>query len=282
LSSSDLPVAGTRRWRLDLAYDGSYFHGFAYQPEGPTVVGLLRSSLAIVARLDDEPFLVGAGRTDAGVHALAQVVHVDLPDSLTDGEGLVKSLNGLMRGQIRVLKAQVVPGEFNARYSAEWRAYRYLVLETPRPASPALEALAWIVEGPLDMAAMNRAGQAAVGEHDFRAFCKRAPDKGPDDPIKRLVYEIEWRREPDRWGLLTTGEALVLNIRAQSFCHNMVRTLTSAMVAVGQGALPEGEIATRLASFSRDHLPAPAPAAGLALIAVGYPGFVGGPAGFLR
>jgi tRNA pseudouridine38-40 synthase len=187
-----------------------------------------------------------------------------------------------MRGDARVLRAQVVPDDFHARYSAQWRAYRYIVIESMRPISPLLTKLAWSVPGTLDVAAMNRAGSAALGVHDFRAFCKRPSNKAPEDPLIRDILHLEWRRVEDPWGLLERGSALVLDIRAKSFCHNMVRCLTSAMVAIGQGKLPENEVAERLVSLDRYLLPGPAPAAGLALVGVGYPEFAGGPAGFLR
>src|ERR1700678_685198 len=130
LSSSD-QVGATQRWRLDLAYDGQAFNGFAFQPHRDTVVGLLRSTLARTLRLDHEPVIVGAGRTDAGVHAYHQVVHVDLPSAAKvrslDADRLRDSLNKQLRGRVQILSIGAVADEFHARFSATWGGIAYLV-----------------------------------------------------------------------------------------------------------------------------------------------------------
>ncbi|HEY5121978.1 MAG TPA: hypothetical protein VII84_10445, partial [Acidimicrobiales bacterium] len=149
MSSFDRSSGATQRWRLDLAYDGNGLSGFAYQPEFVTVVGLLRETLMRTLRLSEEPVVVGAGRTDAGVHAFAQVVHVDLPTTFfPDDRGpelgrLLNSLNKQLRGRVRVLKAQPVGNDFDARYSATWREYRYLVFESSAPALNLTAAWSW-------------------------------------------------------------------------------------------------------------------------------------------
>ncbi len=274
----------TSRWRLDLAYDGAAFNGFALQPDQPTVVGALRAAIARSLRLSEAPFLVGAGRTDAGVHAIAQVVSLDLPEGALAPAGVtsfLRSLNGQLRGEIVVTRALATHEGFNARHSAQWRAYRYLVAPAPRLASSA--AFAWSVEGPLDEAAMNEAASLILGTHDFRAFCKRPADKGPGEALVRRVDDASWTRRPDEMSLSVSGEDfLVFSIRAKAFCHNMVRRLTSTLVAVGQGHLAPAEISRRLASLSGVGLPAPAPAAGLCLVGVGYEVLDGGPAGRWR
>jgi tRNA pseudouridine38-40 synthase len=274
LNSSD-PLGATQRWRLDLAYDGQAFSGFAYQPQHDTVVGLLRATLAKTLRLDHEPLIVGAGRTDAGVHAFNQVVHVDLPvvtkvRSL-ESERLISSLNKQLRGRIQILRAEPVDADFHARFSATWREYRYLVLESKPPGLESTNAWAWSVAGPLDLRAMNRAAKAVLGTHDFRAFCRRPTNSTADEPLLRKVLVARWERLDDEWVMSPRhAPVLRLTIRAQSFCHNMVRCLVSTMVAVGQGELDADIVEERLESLSRYQLPQAAPAGGLAFVGVGY------------
>jgi tRNA pseudouridine38-40 synthase len=274
LSSSD-QTGATQRWRLDLAYDGRAFSGFAYQPHHDTVVSVLRATLAKTLRLDHEPLIVGAGRTDAGVHAFNQVVHVDLPvvtkvRSL-EAERLRTSLNKQLRGRMQILSAVPVSDDFHARFSAAWREYRYLVLATREPGLDSTNTWAWSVEGPLDLRAMNRAAKSVIGTHDFRAFCRRPANSSASDPLLRRVISAHWDRLDDEWVMSPRhAPVLRLTIRAQSFCHTMVRCLVSTMVAVGQGALPESTIDERLESLDRHQLPQAAPASGLALIGVGY------------
>ena len=281
LSSSDSPL-DVQRWRLDIAYDGNAFSGFAYQPEFTTVVGVLRETLATTLSIE-EPMIIGAGRTDAGVHAFGQVVHVDLPKALFSTERgpessrLTRSLNQQLRGRIKVLAASPVDGSFHARYSATWREYRYLVLETVPPALKMNDEWSWSVQGPLDLETMNRVSDEVLGLHDFRAFCRRPTNSDADQPLLRRVIDARWERLSDDWGLTPDrSPSLKFTIRAESFCHNMVRCLTSTLVEIGQGKLPVTTIAERFESLSRDHLPSPAPAAGLALMAVGYDENVGG------
>ena len=253
------------------------------------MVGLVRATIASTLHMDEEPQIVGAGRTDSGVHAFAQVVHVDLPTKLfarhrgPDPERLARSLNQQLHGRIRVLRAQPVSDDFHARFSALWREYRYLVLESSSPALALTDVWSWSVEGRLDIVAMNRASKAVLGTHDFRAFCRRPTNSEPGEPLLRHVMDARWERLEDQWGMSPgNAPAVRLTIRAQSFCHNMVRCLTSTMVAIGQGRLAENTVNERLESQKRDHLPPPAPAGGLCLVGVGYDQFAGGPSGFVR
>ncbi|MFZ1063424.1 MAG: tRNA pseudouridine(38-40) synthase TruA [Acidimicrobiales bacterium] len=288
MSSSDPLNGDHQRWRLDLAYDGAAFSGFAYQPEATTVVGVLRETLASTLHLDREPVIVGAGRTDAGVHAFGQVVHVDLPTTLfasrrrPDPERLARSLNKQLRGRIQVLAARPVSDDFHARFSASWREYRYLVLETAPPALGLSTTWSWAVEGPLDVALMNEVSRDILGTHDFRAFCRRPANAEPGEALLRDVQFAQWERIADVW-TMSPGSAPVvrLTIRAQSFCHNMVRCLVSTIVAIGQGQLAPDTLKERLESRKRDHLPSAAPAAGLCLVAVGYPAFAHGTPDFV-
>ena len=284
LSSSE-PVEGdTQRWRLDLAYDGAAFSGFAYQPESITVVGVLRETLASTLHLSDEPAIVGAGRTDAGVHAFGQVVHVDLPTTLfaarrgPDSERLARSLNKQLRGRIQVLSAQPVGDDFHARFSATWREYRYLVLETTPPALGVTDSWSWAVEGPLDVELMNAVTRDILGTHDFRAFCRRPANGEPGEALLREVQRAHWERLDDEWQMSPRSASVVrLTIRAHSFCHHMVRCLVSTIVAIGQGQLADNTVKERLENRKRDHLPTAAPAAGLCLVGVGYPHLPEGP-----
>ena len=239
--------------------------------------------------MEAEPLVVGAGRTDAGVHAFAQVVHVDLPQRLfashrgPEPERLMLSLNQQLRGRIRVLAARVIDESFHARFSATWREYRYLVLEESTLALEMTNSWSWAVDGPLDIEAMNKSCEDILGTHDFRAFCRRSAGDGIDDPIRRRVISARWEQLDDRWMLSPTGAPVALfTIRGQSFCHNMVRSLVSTMVAIGQGRLDQNIVKDRLLTRDRHQLPAPAPAGGLSLIGVGYEEFAGGPSGFVR
>jgi tRNA pseudouridine38-40 synthase len=277
LSSFDHSLGATQRWRLDLAYDGQAFSGFAYQPQHDTVVGLLRVTLAKTLRLDHEPLIIGAGRTDAGVHAFNQVVHVDLPVVVKvrslGSDRLMSSLNKQLRGRVQILRAEPVSDDFHARFSAIWREYRYLVLENNEPGLNSTNTWAWSVPGPLDLKAMSRAAKHVLGTHDFRAFCRRPTNSPAGEPLMRKVLEVRWERLADEWVMSPRhAPAVRLTIRAQSFCHNMVRCLVSTMVAIGQGELPESTIKDRLESTVRHQLPPAAPAGGLALVGVGYEG----------
>ncbi len=274
MSSSDPPGA-TQRWRLELAYDGGSFRGFAYQPGAETVVGVLRRTLASTLHLASEPDIVGAGRTDSGVHAFAQVAHVDLPLAPSartpSGERLARSLNKQLRGRVHVSRIDPVGDDFHARFSATWREYRYLVLEGEAPGLAFTNAWSWSVATALDLAAMNRASADVVGSHDFRAFCRRPANVEVGEALVRRVISASWERLEDQWSLSAqSAPACRFTIRAQSFCHNMVRALVSTLVGIGRGEWSEATIRDRLASGSRHQLPPRAPAAGLALVAVGY------------
>jgi tRNA pseudouridine38-40 synthase len=249
------------RIRLDVAYDGTAFHGWAAQPGLRTVEGELSAALATVLRVP-EVALTCAGRTDAGVHARGQVVHADL-DSLPDGDGsmerLARRLNGVLDADVRVLRAREAPAGFDARFSALWRRYAYRVADRPAAVDPLRRAhvLAW--PRPVDEVAMNAAAPALVGEHDFAAFCKQREGA---TTIRTLV-DLRWEREPD--GLL------VAHVRADAFCHSMVRSLVGCLLAVGEGRRPAEWAAEVLAAERRDSAVAVAPAHGLTLEEVGYP-----------
>ncbi len=287
--SSSEPLSGaTTRWRLDLAYDGSSFFGFAEQPHVDTVLGALRVAMAKTLRLSTPFSLVGAGRTDSGVHAFAQVVHVDLPEPLYGNDRgdpaarLMKSLNAQLARRVVVRHARRVDSDFHARFSATWRAYRYLVIESADPPLALNSSLAWNVAGPLDLDAMNEAAAMVVGTHDFGSFCRRRAGDVSGDPQLRCVISAAWRRIEDTWMITPAGSpALRFDIRANAFCHQMVRSLTSVMVQIGQQNAPISLMSERLERPDRAFLPAPAPPGALALVGVGYPELAGGPSGFV-
>jgi tRNA pseudouridine38-40 synthase len=277
--------AATQRWRLLVAYDGAAFRGFAVQPEVPTVAGALRQALERTARLSEPPPLTCAGRTDAGVHARGQVVHVDLPPIPYDGAGLARAINRQLAPEIVVRRAEEVGREFDARRSATGRTYRYLVWNAPEP-DPLLAPIAWHVSDALDLVAMRTASDVLLGRHDFRSFCRRPPGTDASEPIVRRVTRAAWSIDAgpealDADGVMPTNpgpgpgsEARLLRfeISASSFCHQMVRSLVAALVDVGRGKGNAAALLERLRAASRQSMPEPAPAAGLCLVSVDYSG----------
>jgi tRNA pseudouridine38-40 synthase len=275
---SESPPGLRRRWRLDLAYDGAAFHGFAAQPGVATVAGSLAEALGRALRTD-APQLVCAGRTDTGVHARAQVVHVELADPLALGQrasepdeaaALVKVLNRALAPAIVVHRALPVPDTFDARRSARSRTYRYLVWNAPAP-DPLWAPLSWHVPGALDRRAMDAAADTLIGEHDFRSMCRRAPGTTADDPIVRVVRRAAWHEERSAEVFDAEGAVLLrFEIEAGSFCHQMVRSIVAHLVEVGLGRLRVAELVGRLRSAVRHGSPQPAPARGLCLVGVAY------------
>ena len=273
--------AATQRWRLLLAYDGAAFRGFALQPEVPTVAGALRQALERTARLSEPPLITCAGRTDAGVHARGQVVHVDLPPIPYDGAGLARAINRQLAPQVVVRRAEEVGSDFDARRSATGRLYRYLVWNAPEP-DPLLAPIAWHVSDPLDLVAMRTASDVLLGSHDFRSFCRRPPGTDASEPIVRRVMRAQWSvdggpeaADADGSDPSPSEEAarlLRFEIAATSFCHQMVRSLVASLVDVGRGRGNTAALLERLRAASRQSMPEPAPAEGLCLVSVDYPG----------
>jgi tRNA pseudouridine38-40 synthase len=273
--------AGTQRWRLLVAYDGAAFRGFAVQPEVPTVAGALRQALERTARLSEAPLITCAGRTDAGVHARGQVVHVDLPPIPYDGPGLARAINRQLAPQVVVRRAEEVGPEFDARRSATGRSYRYLVWNAPE-ADPLLAPIAWHVREALDLVAMRTASDVLLGSHDFRSFCRRPPGTDASEPIVRRVTLARWSVDTgpeavDADGVAPPdqderGRLLRFDIAASSFCHQMVRSLVASLVDVGRGRQNAAGLLERLRAASRQPMPEPAPAEGLCLVSVDYSG----------
>jgi len=266
--------AATQRWRFLLAYDGASFRGFAFQPEVPTVAGALRQALERTARLPAPPPVTCAGRTDAGVHARGQVVHVDLPPINFDGPALARALNRQLAPAVVVRRAEVVGPEFDARRSARARSYRYLVWNASEP-DPLLAGIAWHVRDELDLGSMRTASDVLLGRHDFRSFCRRPPGTDAHEPMVRRVTAVRWLVDAgpeaaDAGGADDGARLLRFEISASSFCHQMVRSLVASLVDVGRGRQSAAGLLERLRAATRQSLPEPAPAEGLCLVSVDY------------
>lgn len=245
------------RLRLDLSYDGTAFHGWAAQPRLRTVQGELSAALATVLRVPSVD-LVCAGRTDAGVHARGQVVHVDL-DEVPEPGVLVRRLNGVLPADVRVRAATEAPAAFDARFGALWRRYAYRIADRPAALDPLTRShvLAW--PRPLDERAMNAASVLLVGRHDFASFCK--PREGAT--TIRTLEELSWARDE--------AGVLVGTVRADAFCHSMVRSLVGCLIAVGEGRRPADWADEILRAAVRSSSVAVVHAHGLTLEEVGYP-----------
>jgi tRNA pseudouridine38-40 synthase len=250
------------RLRIDLGYDGAGFSGWAAQPGRRTVEEVLAVALGRALRLPGPPSLTVAGRTDAGVHARGQVVHTDVPAAAwppVARQVPAARLASVLPADIRVHAAGPAPDGFDARFSALWRRYSYRVCDDPARADPLRRNDTLWSFRLLDLAAMNEATQAVLGEHDFAAFCRRRPGA----TTIRMLRGLHWRRADD-------GTA-VATVTADAFCHNMVRALVGALLAVGEGRRPPGWPAQVLAAAGRDPAVRVVAPHGLCLEEVGYP-----------
>jgi tRNA pseudouridine38-40 synthase len=263
------------RLRMDLAYDGGGFHGWATQRELRTVQGELEAALATVLRLrpsaepDDttaRPLTVCAGRTDTGVHARGQVVHLDVADDALvaaagrfDGDpadAVTRRLNGVLPADLRVRRVVSAPDGFDARFSPLWRRYAYRACDgVPDPLTRG-HVLAW--PRSLDVDAMNEASRHLLGLHDFASFCKQREGA----TTVRTLLELSWVR---------AGDVLTGTVRADAFCHHMVRSLVGCLLSVGEGRRTVEWPAEVLTATFRDPAVAVAPAHGLTLEEVCYP-----------
>jgi tRNA pseudouridine38-40 synthase len=258
---SDDPAPGTVRVRLDLAYDGAEFSGWARQRSRRTVQGELEDAIRTVLRLPEPVELTVAGRTDAGVHARGQVAHVDLPAEVWDAEGerLRRRLAGRLPWDVRVWRVGEAPSGFNARFSALWRRYAYRVGDHPGGVDPLLRGHVLWHDRPVDVDLMNAAAERMLGEHDFAAYCK----KREGATTIRTLLDLRWERTADGLAVAT--------VRADAFCHNMVRALVGAMLLVGDGHRPAGFPAEVLAGRVRHSAVNVVRPHGLTLEEVGYP-----------
>ncbi|WP_082600302.1 tRNA pseudouridine(38-40) synthase TruA [Agromyces sp. Root81] len=275
--------AGDRavRVRLSIAYDGTDFKGWSRQPGQRTVQGVIEDALEILfRRTGTVPRLTVAGRTDAGVHALGQVAHFDVPPSALSavtrarrghptepGAGdpaavLLRRLTGVIGASdadVVVTGAAIAPDGFDARFSAVWRRYEYRIADSAAVRDP-LDRLRTVwYPRTLDAERMDVAAQTLLGLHDFAAFCKPRAEA----TTIRTLQSYRWRRD--------AGGVLVASLQADAFCHSMVRALIGAAVAVGEGRLDADAPAALLRAAQRTSAFMVMPAKGLVLTEVGYP-----------
>ncbi len=249
-----------RHLKLTLAYDGSEFHGWQVQPGLPTVQGTLAEAITRVTGNHVLP--QGSGRTDAGVHALAQVASCAL-DTPIPSANLVVALNDVLPAAIRVLAIEDVAPAFHARKSARAKTYRYRVYRG-RICPPFLARYVHHHPFPLDEAAMSAAAGLVEGDHDFTSFAAVDPERGreEDEPSnRRTVFSSSWSR---------SGDELVYTIRGNGFLHHMVRNLVGTFLLVGKGSLKPADISRILESRDRSAAGPTAPAVGLYLVNVEY------------
>jgi tRNA pseudouridine38-40 synthase len=255
------------RLRIDLAYDGAGFHGWARQDGLRTVQGDLEHALDTVLRTAGCALTV-AGRTDTGVHARGQVAHLDVESDLlatavgraggSPEDALLRRVNGVLGPDVRVRRVSTAPEGFDARFSAVWRRYCYRIADAPTAVDPLARGhvLAW--PRPLDVDRMNDAAALLLGEHDFASFCKRREGA----TTIRSLLDLFWIRD---------GGVAEATVRADAFCHNMVRSLVGCMIAVGEGRREPAWAEEVLARRERDSAVTVVHAHGLTLEEVGYP-----------
>src|SRR5581483_2222416 len=250
----------TRNIKLVLAYDGSEFSGWQVQPGTETIQGTLAS---VIGRLTGEKVLPqGSGRTDAGVHALAQVATF-ASDSPIPTQNFVTAFNDLLPPTIRVLEVKEVPLDFHTRKSARGKTYRYRI-HRGAICPPFLSRYVWHYPYPLDESAIQRAATHIVGEHDFTSFAAVDPERGRDNEDLCNVREIfasAWQRD---------GDEFVYTVHGSGFLHHMVRNLVGTFLLVGKGTLQPGDISRILEARNRSAAGATAPASGLFLVNVDY------------
>ena len=260
------------RLRLDIAYDGTFFRGWGRQPKLRTVQGVLEDALAtIFSRCGEPPALTVAGRTDAGVHALGQVAHLDLTSAQLEAlrssrprsgpAALAHRLNGIagLNTDVWVSKSSIAPRGFDARFSAIWRRYEYRVADAQAPRNPIQRTNTLWYPAPLDASAMNDAAVSLVGLHDWTSFCKAREGS----TSIRTLQVFTWERDAEG--------VLVATVRSDAFCHSMVRALVGATVAVGEGRLTPARLVELRDERARTSEFKVVPAKGLTLMEVAYP-----------
>jgi tRNA pseudouridine38-40 synthase len=248
------------RWRLDIAYDGTGFSGWAAQRGQRTVQGELEDWLPKVLRLDVPVTVVCAGRTDAGVHARGQVAHVDLPERAIedDGRAVSRRLDRALHSDLVVRRISAAPPGFDARFSAIWRRYIYRLSDASVPPDPLRRHDVARVREVIEVDAVNAGAPALLGLRDFAAFCRRRDGAS----TIRTLLDLHATRRP---------EMIEITVRADAFCHSMVRSLVGALVAVGSGRRDLDWLAEVTDLGVRDPAVTVMPPHGLTLEEVGYP-----------
>ena len=249
-----------RNLKVTLSYDGAEFSGWQVQPDATTVQGTLAS---VIGRITGEKVLPqGSGRTDAGVHALAQVMTF-VTESSVPTENFLKAMNDILPASVRVLEVSEAPEGFHARHSARAKTYRYRIYrESICP--PFLARYVWHYPYPLDEDAMGRAAGLVAGQHDFTSFAAVDAERGRDGETPsniRTVFSSAWGR---------AGEELIYAVRGSGFLHHMVRNLVGTFILVGRGTLQGEEMTRILEARKRSAAGATAPASGLYLVGVEY------------
>ncbi|MEX2128118.1 MAG: tRNA pseudouridine(38-40) synthase TruA [Xanthobacteraceae bacterium] len=243
------------RYKLTIEYDGTPFVGWQVQENGPSIAGAIGDALGKFA--GEQPKVSGAGRTDAGVHALGQVAHVDLAKDW-DTDTIRDALNAYLRpNPISILNVEQVAVDFDARFSAKARHYLYRIANR-RPDLALDRDRAWRIAKPLDAATMHAAAQRLVGNHDFTTF--RSVECQAKSPVKTL----------DRIDVTRAGDEIRVQASARSFLHHQVRSMVGSLVLVGEGKWSADELANALAARDRSACGPVAPACGLYLVRVDY------------
>jgi len=249
-----------RNLKVILSYDGAEFSGWQVQPDAVTVQGTLASA---IGRITGENVLPqGSGRTDAGVHALAQVMTF-VTESSVPTENFIKALNDILPASVRVLEVAEAAPEFHARHSARAKTYRYRIFRDAI-CPPFLARYVWHFPYPLDEAAMGQAAALVVGEHDFTSFAavdaERGRENQPASNVRR-IFSSTWHG---------AGEELIYTVRGSGFLHHMVRNLVGTFILAGKKTLPVENIPRILEARARSAAGPTAPASGLYLVEVEY------------
>ena len=251
---------GMRNLKVILSYDGTDFAGWQVQPDTETVQGTLASA---IGRVTGEKVLPqGSGRTDAGVHALAQVVTF-VTESSVPTSNFLKALNDVLPASVRVLEVEEAAADFHARHSARAKTYRYRIYRAAI-CPPFLARYVWHYPFPLDEQSMARAAGKVEGEHDFTSFAAVDPERGRDAaPVSnvRRIFSSSWERQ---------GDEFVYTVRGSGFLHHMVRNLLGTFILVGKGTQQAEDVTRIIDARSRSAAGATAPASGLFLVAVEY------------